>query len=362
MPEGYRLVAIEDGSLNPYMVGRGSAEMLRGTNGTIISVLPAADVAPSTQVVVSGNIRTVLLYEDNGNPIDGDGHFDVQVRGRLVVEGTTETAVGKVFVHMRIQGGDPFDDDDGAGDVAVMNEAYGTWEFMPGWVLLAGRIDNTAAVQAGIDWVFNFGSAAPGITNAGVEQMRLTYTTGPISWAIAVEDTENVAGADQSDLPAFAGYFMYNQDGLLLQVTGVWQEDDAGDDDDWFIGAGADFTLSDIIRFTGAVGFSEGYGRNSTFAPFGVDDEYWGASVGVIVTLQEGLSAEVGAGYQELDPVGADDEEAWAVTAGLYWTPVDQLTLGWQAEYVDPSSGLVVGGGDPGDSNFVARFATYLRF
>lgn len=362
VPEGYQLLTITDGSPNPYMVGRGSAEMLRGTNGTQISILPTADVAPSTTVVVSGNVRTVLLYEDNGNPVDGDGHFDVQARGRLVVEGTTETAVGKVFVHLRVQGGDPFDS---TGNDAVMNEAYGTWEFMPGWTLLAGRIDNTAAIQAGIDWVFNFGSSQPGITNAGVEQMRLTYTTGPISWAIAVEDNEASAGfVDQSDIPSFAGYIMYNQDGLLLQVTGAWAEDDsvAGADDDWFVGAGADFTLTDMIRFTAAAGYGDGYQRNSTFVLL-PDDQYWGVSGGVIVSLQEDLSAEIGAAYQELNPdlAGINDQNSWAVTAGLYWTPVDQLTLGWQAEYVDPSGGLSVGG-DFGEENFVARFATYLRF
>jgi hypothetical protein len=342
--------------------------MLRGTNGTTISILPTADVAPSTQVVVSGQVRTILLYQDPGGA--ADDFFDVTARGRLVVEGTTETAVGKVFVHLRLQGGDFFD---ASGNNAVMNEAYGTWEFMPGWQLLAGRIDNTAAVQAGIDWVFNFGGPVPGVTNAGVEQMRLTYTTGPISWAVAVEDTETsavttlaggtvVGGAvDQSDIPSFAGYLMYNQDGLLLQLTGAWAQDDSvfGSQDDFFVGVGADFTLTDMIRFTGAAGFGDGYQRNQAIG-IRDDQNYWGVSGGVIISLQEDLSAEIGGAYTELSNPGADGN-AWEVTGGLYWTPVDQLTLGWQAEYFDPNNQVAIASG-PGDSGFVARFATWFRF
>lgn len=375
VPEGYQLLTVSDAAedsyrpgIGSYMMGKGSADMLRGTNGTTISILPTADVAPSTQVVVSGQVRTILLYQDPGGA--ADDFFDVTARGRLVVEGTTETAVGKVFVHLRLQGGDFFD---ASGNNAVMNEAYGTWEFMPGWQLLAGRIDNTAAVQAGIDWVFNFGGPVPGVTNAGVEQMRLTYTTGPISWAVAVEDTETsavttlaggtvVGGAvDQSDIPSFAGYLMYNQDGLLLQLTGAWAQDDSvfGSQDDFFVGVGADFTLTDMIRFTGAAGFGDGYQRNQAIG-IRDDQNYWGVSGGVIISLQEDLSAEIGGAYTELSNPGADGN-AWEVTGGLYWTPVDQLTLGWQAEYFDPNNQVAIASG-PGDSGFVARFATWFRF
>jgi hypothetical protein len=391
VPEGYQLVSISDyaeDSYRPgvgsYMMGKGSADRLRGSNGTTISIFAAADVAPSTQVVVSGQVRTVLFYEDNNNAFDGDDdHIDVTARGRLVVEGTTETAVGKVFVHIRLQGGDFFD---ATGNVAVMNEAYGTWEFMPGWQLLAGRIDNTAAIQAGIDWVFQFNDVG-GVTNSGLEQMRLTYTTGPISWAVAVEDTDEATVAnvttgvpigffdanangvqdagetvfgtttglvrgDQSDIPAFAGYAMYNQDGLLLQVTGAWQEDDVGTDDDFFVGAGADFSLSDMFRITAAFGYGDGYRRNCAAPVCGQDTEYWGGTIGAIVALQDDLSAEVGFGYSTSDVVGPDPE-LWGVTAGVYWTPVDQLTLGWQAAYND---------NDLTDENFIARFATWFRF
>src|SRR5207253_2519809 len=107
------------------------------------------------------------------------------VRGRLVVQGKVDTAVGEVGGHIRLQGGEFFD----KGNGAVMNQAYGWWKFAPNWQLIAGYWDTTAAVQAGVDWDFTLGPTG-GPSDKNVEQMRLVYTSGPFTAAIALEDTD----------------------------------------------------------------------------------------------------------------------------------------------------------------------------
>ncbi|MFO0990776.1 MAG: hypothetical protein U1E67_02445 [Hyphomicrobiales bacterium] len=53
--------------------------------------------------------------------------LDVQVRGRLVVTGKADTAVGEVGGRILLQAGSPFDDDNSVD----MNQAYAWWKFSP---------------------------------------------------------------------------------------------------------------------------------------------------------------------------------------------------------------------------------------
>jgi hypothetical protein len=398
LPEGYSLLSIRKGSdVKAPMAERKDDRMEQG-DGVTLSVLPAADAAPTTEVTVQGEVRTQLRYDDfdfgpaiNAGDVDD---MDVQARARLNVTGKTETAVGEVGVFIRVQG-NVFDN--GFGNGATIDKGWGWWRITPVWTLTAGYLDNTSAVQAGIDWDFNFGGFG-GITNTTVEQMRLTYNdrqeNGPFSFAIAVEDPSEhpsivttVAGTtligninDRSDFPGIAGYIMYNGDNVMFQVTGHVEDDDSDDfaaaaldpfvgDTDWFVGAGARIGLGDMLTFTAAGGYGEGYNRNqalavSTIAPFNSlttsDDEYWGVSAGIIAKFSDDLSAEVGGAYGETDSSIAAllDTEAWGATAGLYWSPVSQLKLGWQAEYTDVD-GFV---GVLDSEFFTARFVTWMSF
>jgi hypothetical protein len=384
-------------------------------HGVTLSVLPAADAAPTTEVTVQGEIRTQLRFDDIDDYVGFDlvagapdpdaflirnveDDVDVTVRARLNVTGKTETAVGEVGVFLRVQGGDFFDD--GANNGATVDKGWGWWRITPAWTLTAGYLDNTSAVQAGIDWDFNFGGFG-GITNTTVEQMRLSYNdkgeNGPFSFAIAVEDPSEhpaqfafiPAIADRSEFPGVGGYVMYNGDNLMFQVTGHVEEDDTDDftaaaidpfvgDTDWFVGAGTRIGLGEMITFTAAGGYGEGYNRNQALGAALVttsDDEYWGVSAGFIAKFSDDLSAEVGGAYGETESSISPilDTEAWGVTAGLYWSPVSQLKLGWQANYttVDPTGGVFAGGSpvlpgvtvDGSDAeSLTARFVTWMSF
>jgi hypothetical protein len=433
MPSGYSLLSIRDGGQSSVVAER-QRDIIDPESGITISVLPAADVAPAAEISVSGEIRTLLVYDDQGffdgdddSDDEGEGHLDVQVRGRIVIQGKVDTAVGEVGARVRFQGGDPFDTHS-RGDLARMNQAYGWWKFAPNWQLIAGYWDTTAAIQAGVDWDFTVGRTA-GPSNKNVEQMRLVYgTEGPFSFAIAVEDTDDAftkighgrggdscifqnpdepiittddincirvdSVTDRGQFPAVAGYLMYNNDNLMFQLAGVYQNDEFGRDEDWGVGAGARVGLGDMFTITAAGVYAEGYNGWANNLVIGEDDHFWGASVGVIFNLAEATRIELGGGYEQVDAehkqVGnlfgpglsdnfftvnqAFDQDVWTVTGGIYWDPVSQVTVGLQANYQDfnADSRALIFDEDNEDFEFAklkgdnqpfqVRFGTWLRF
>jgi len=62
------------------------------------------------------------------------------------------------------------------------------------------------------------------------------------------------------------------------------------------------------------------------------NNEYWGASAGLIAALADDLSSEIGAAYYDFDFTGG---------GGIYWDPFNQVTIGAGATYVDtlPATG-----------------------
>ena len=417
MPSGYSLMSFRSGGAVYDAVPEKAdmRELTAADNGFTIGVMPTADVAPVAEVTVSGEIRTILVYNGNDD-IHGkfeagcddeyacgeDGYFfsqkfkikdsadnlDVQVRGRLVVTGKAETAVGEVGGRIRLQAGNPFDDDNGV----QMNQAYAWWKFSPSWQLIAGLWDSTSAPQAGIDWDFT----GPGYTgllgdDGSTEQMRLVFNNGgPVTFAIALEDNESddfctgssliggISGApsacyqlwnnafgdkygvaiagtnlgdDLGNVPAVAGYIAYDSEGVFLQLTGLWEEDDRNysyyiltpfytnpvtdslfykkqkADDNWFVGAGARFGLGDVATFTAAGFWGEGY-QDAVYTLIGPDDQYWGASLGIIANVGEASRLEIGGAYfKNKDAWFGFLDDSWQATAGWFWDPVSQVTV-----------------------------------
>jgi len=399
VPAGASLVMFKSGQAFTDSTPIHTSERKRADEGFSIAVTPTADMpAPVAEVTVTGNVRTLLVYSDintnndNDDDVDTD-KLDVVNRTRLLVDGKTETAVGEVGAHMRLQVGDPID-----GDVSAdMNEVWGYWQMNDSWRLQAGRWDNTSAVQSGLDWDATVG-ATGGLTNSGVEQIRLIYTNGPITWAVAVEDPQSgtlvttrsilvdpedpegdrtfervdTAFDDISDLPDLAAYIQYNGDGLMLMASGVAEDDDIGDDTNWFVGAGARFGLGDVAAISLAAGWGDGYARNSLL-PIGPDNDYWGVSGLLTFNLNDTTRTELGAGYEEADVLNGDfDPETgefgdhnvnqWVINGGVYWDPVSQLTLGIQADYTNTDANdNRFNQGDEVDQ-FAVRFGTWFRF
>jgi hypothetical protein len=388
MPSGYSLLSIRDGQGTfQGVLPERAADRVREESGFTLSVVPTADAAPAAEVSVSGEIRTALIYTDYEN----DDNADINVRGRIFIKGKADTAVGEVGGYFRLQanGGGDFSD---YSENVKMNKAYGWWKFAPEWELMAGYNDNTAALQVGWDWLAATGPVASfGPSNPINEQMRLTYASGPLSFAIAVEDPDSATGyavnlgkdgapgggddfvveadaVDRSDIPAVQGYVMYSSDAFTGQIVGLYQDDTLGDDADWAIGGGATIGLGEMFQLTAGAVYGEGtnsYANN--LGPLTVDEEFWGASAGILANLSEDTRLELGVGYEDYDNAGT----ALGFGGGVYWDPVSQVTLGVGATYIDYGDRQDVGTDGAGNLAFVndsnedslqVFFGTWLRF
>lgn len=357
LPSGYSLLSIRDGQgVYQGLAPEAAADRVRDESGFTLSVLPAADAAPQAEVSVSGEIRTVLLYQDEARSRkrkdDNEDNLDMNIRARIFVKAKVDTAVGEVGSYFRFQadGGGDFND---YSENTKLNKAYAWWKFAPEWQLLAGYWDNTATIQAGWDF-----SAATGPTlsfgpnNVTNEQLRLTYTTGPVSVAIAVEDPDFDDNSHRNTVPNFQSYVMYKTDAFTGQVVGLYQIDDESEDD-WALGAGALIALSDAFKFAAAGVLGEGTSSFSqNLKPATVDDEFWMASAAIIADLSESVSVQLGAGIEDWEEAGQDIGYGF----GVYWDPVSQVTVGAGATYVDYNE-------DAGKSDTLQVFVgTWLRF
>jgi hypothetical protein len=395
MPSGYSMMALRDGQgtyegVLPERYG----DRVRDDSGFTLSVMPSADVAPVAEVSVSGEIRTALIYtdvDDKFHDVDdkfSDSTLDVANRGRIFIKGKVDTAVGEVGGYFRLEasGGGNFGD---YSESVNMNKAYGWWKFAPEWELMAGYNDNTGALQTSYDWlVSSLPIRTVGPSNVNNEQFRLTFTSGPLAFAISVEDPDNIRlttlttsktftslGAlggvfyvkthttvDKSDLPNVQAYLMYSSDAFTAQITGLVQDDDYGDTD-WAVGGGATLGIADHFTFLAAAVVGEGtssYANN--VSPATTDDNFWAGSVGVIANIAEDTRLELGAGIEDYDEAG----EAIGFNGGIFWDPVSQVTIGLGATYVEfddfvNAPGSTAGIEEDGDSLQV-WFGTFLRF
>jgi hypothetical protein len=387
MPSGYSLMAIRDGQ-GTYegIVPERYGDRVRDESGFTLSVLPTADAAPVAEVSVSGEIRTALVYIDfdsgSGNDFDsdddGDDNLDVANRGRIFIRGKADTAVGEVGGYFRLEarGGGNFSDYE---ESVNMNKAYGWWKFAPEWELMAGYNDNTGALQTSYDWlVSSIPIATVGPSNPNNEQFRVTYASGPLSFAISLEDSdatgvifENIDadpeleaitdGVDTSDLPNAQAYLMYSTDSFTGQIVGLVQDDDWGDNLDWAIGGGATVGIADGFTFLAAAVVGEGtsaYANN--LSPVTADEEFWGGSIGVIANLSDDTRLELGAGYEDYDFSG----EALGFNGGVFWDPVSQVTLGVGATYLDYDDAVEIDDDSlvAVDDSLQVYFGTWLRF
>jgi hypothetical protein len=387
LPPGAKLITVRKGQLsyNEILPMRAS-EQLREHQGYTIAVTPTADLpAPVSEVTVSGEIRARLLYVDEdiqnaGTFIDLDANdvsdigesagfdtnfFDVTTRGRLRIDGKTETAIGEVGGTIRLQATD--------GTEADMNIIWGYWQMTPNLQLGAGFTDSLAAIQASVDWngnaVLNGFNAGP--TNQSVSSFRLTYTNGGLTLAAALEDN------DVGDVPAVAGYVGFDTGSFLINASALWQDDDStagtggvafnDTDDDWVVGVGVIANLGDMLRIEAAANKGEGYDS----AVYGLqnvnenDYEFWSASLLAVLSFGNNLSLELDLGYTDLDHESDETyatnvldqvEKLWSVGGALYWDPVDQLTLGWGVGWNKQEDD------DTEYDNITAGFGAWFRF
>ncbi len=357
VPAGYQLLSVSkaDAIVVPSLDVDGAYKQ---TNVTTIGILPTADVPASTNIQWSGYARAGLIYSHTSGvyPSGKKSGVDIAARGQLKVVGTTDTSVGEVGAQIQIRG-----NYHGHGDAGTsfysgynsfkMNEAWGWWKMTPELTLGGGYTGSLSAIGYGIDGSCNCyytDNASSSFYNHGdTTQMRLSYASGPMSAAIALEDDHGHASHFYSESSlGVAGEVKYSGDMLSGEVSaGVWNKGTgvgATSHAAWQIAAGMGFNLGDMAKLS----IAAGTGRSHS------NTKYWSANALLSANLSDAVHAEIGYGHGH--NMGARTEDT--ALAGIYYDPVSQLTVGLEGEWIhDKNPGSKV-------SNTTVDLVTVFRF
>jgi hypothetical protein len=334
VPAGYQLLSVSETNaiIVPGLINDANGRDF-GSKATNIGILPTADVPASTNLQWSGYVRAAVTYVDgavevDGETVDGDA-FDIRTKVGLKFVGTTDTAVGEVGVRATFVAASAGAALINRGNSSVETDGYWGWWKMTPELTLAGGVDGTLANSSNafdnrcscyyIDTGGAFATAGGG---GDPSQIRLSYASGPISFAVAVEDYDNDG---DSSAVGVAAEMKYSGDTVGFDINaGYWDptSGNVGGDADWTVNAGANLGLGDIA----SLGIAVGLGESGHTA----DDDFMRASMFMGFTLSDAVAAELGVTYTDLD---AGDN--LTVAGGLYYTPVSQLTLGLEASYSD---------------------------
>jgi hypothetical protein len=310
VPAGYQLLSISKGAAS--QIPGLEADRHMGDTSTKISIMPTADAPASTSVEITGLVRAAIVWDDyQANLNAGDDDVSIRTRGQIVIQGKTETAVGEVGAKVSFRANET-----GFGDPSVSsNEQWGYWAVTDELTLGGGYTGSLSGIGYGYDGKCNCyytDNAAAGYGHGDTTQMRLSYASGPFGFAIALEDDEST-GSDNDDL-GVAAEMKFSGDMFSGEISGgYWESDDA-----WVgLGIGANLDMF-------AVSMSAGFGEAD-------DNGFWKANILVSANLSDAVHAEVGFNHFEGSDGLADQD---AVLAGIYYDPVDKLTIGLEAEHI----------------------------
>jgi hypothetical protein len=376
VPAGYSLMTV--GEAQSIVVPTLESNKFEyGATANNIGVLPTADMPASTNIQWSGFVRAALVYEDSDTSnawgalagadtspadVNTDGELHILGRGELKVVGTTDTAVGEVGALVKLRAN--FDGSSISG--VTMPEAWGWWKMTPELTFGGGYTGSLSTINHGAD---NMTQMYGGGLDAGpygfgdAAQFRLSYASGPLSAAVAIvhwDDAEThitgdvaPAGAPLTTPTALDGHEEIGAEGEIKYSGDMFSVELAGGvrEDNWKAGIGATANLSDMfsIQVSGQIGEDNDGDYNAQRMPgveaTDVSSDYWNVSALIVASLSDSISAELGASYQSLDGSADDahtnsnygdisiEEETIGVAAGLYYTPVSQLTLGVEASW-----------------------------
>ncbi len=122
----------------------------------------------------------------------------LKARGRLDVTGTTDTAVGEVGASMSFYGDFDNNGDDYGGSFTTnsasvyMDYAWGWWKMTPELTFAGGYNGSLATIGYGMRKINDayISRGGVGVDGGDFTQMRLSYASGPLGVAIALEHTD----------------------------------------------------------------------------------------------------------------------------------------------------------------------------
>ena len=377
-------------------------EYIPEDRGFTIAITPSADLpAPVHEVTVSGYVKGDFIYDTNNDVGDSFSagaiaggqdvpHARLHARqSRFRIKSKSDTAVGQV--RTLIEG-----DFEGAGGSQVVSNstslrlrhAWGEWDITPNTTVGIGQTwTNYMNLFAYADTVDFFGPVGMAFKRQG--QVRMTYTSGPILFAIAVENPETVIRAAPTaglgtavgpgilptaaggstpgqitcsestanpcnaadNVPDFTARFQYDAPGgHKFQVSGIIRNlrvDAAGGgvgttaslttgtDNElaWGILGAASVNLADIATLTGTINYGEGLG-SYLLAGF-VDGVILGTAASPNIRAIEELSASVAIA------LGVTDTTTVNVAFGYYDAKRGDILVGMLDEAATVHANLI---------------------
>ena len=383
VPAGYSLLTMSEAPaiVVPGLEVRDSNAKSATVN--TIGVLPTADVPASTVIQWSGSVRAAIAYDDVDYDLApvlfeagvDDNNLHLKARGRLDVTGTTDTAVGEVGAAISFYG--DFDnnmtDDIGftTNSASVyMDYAWGWWKMTPELTFAGGYNGSLATIGYGIrkinDAYISRGSV--GVDGGDFTQLRVSYNSGPVGVALALEHTDegdNIASYAGGPF-GVAAEVTYSGDVFNAEIAGFLRDADSnyaaagGKVTQSQIGLGIGAKLSDMFDISAAGSFG-----NNVWYTDGNGEQWigdgWEVSAAIVATLSDSVSAEIGAGWSsyDYDFAAGDTTDRVAVAGGVYWSPVSQLKMGAQASWVSVDETLAA---EQESDTLKAAFVTWWNF
>ncbi len=399
VPEGAGYMTLRRGSLetNDGPVNHNFEE----DRGFTVAITPTADLpAPVTEVSVSGYVKADFVY-DTHNPLgrsaspaavaigggDNETFAAFANQSRFRIRSRSDTAVGQI--RTLIEG-----DFEGSGlgtESFRLRHAWGEWDLTPKLTLGAGQSWSTHYHFAGEIPTVDFGGlvGTSGFNASRSQQIQLKSSTGPVSWAIALQDPRNdflISGAVEDsrlpDLAAKANFDLlggqFGVSALVKEIlvgrngngAGVFQDSDVG----WSVSAGFDMPLGDVVSLhatgsygdgTSALTGSRGGGVSLNAAGTKLKTvESYGFAAGVRLRLNfdSTINAAYSFAHQEDDAVinallpGLSQTQQKFVV-NYIWRPASRLRMGLEGiwAYQELQSGA-------DDDNLRLQFATWFYF
>jgi hypothetical protein len=374
VPAGFRLLSVSKGPLAeiPGVPLSPRERMSYSQKATVIGILPSADAPLGTTISWSGYARAAIIYHGTQQDVEtkaysllddtwvrnpkGDAKssestddFDVEARGQLRVVAATDTSVGQVGAELKLRA----NFDGNVPGTMYGEKVWGYWAMTGDLTFGGGYNDSLGKIIYGYDGscvCYYTDNADVALDPGDTSQLRLTYSKGPFSAAVAVEDASFDNDTIDSGLLGVAGELAYTSDAFSGQIAGVWRESSNAQTDAsslWQVGIGGQITAGDLgyLSFGAAVGqgpFTVVDSQGLITEEADYDNNWWGASALVSVNLSEATHAEFAGGYKHRDgnkatyadfTINNVDYNTYAVLAGLYYMPVDQLTIGLEGEW-----------------------------
>src|SRR5690554_4590399 len=307
---------------------------------------------------------------DNDN--EPDGHFGADAFQSRIGLTTVSPEGVKVNVEGDFRGGDD-------GGALRLRHAFGEYNGVlmgQTWSNFNSFVGNTSTLDF---------DSLPGLAGLQGRVAQARYTTGPLSFSLEQPQSSIQNNTDEKDgMPAITARFEESQGGLSYSAALLAHQvgyDTGATDDDAFGFAtfvAAKMALTDMITLQGTLTYTDGAnsylyrsGENFGAASAYVDGSGsvetisgYGGSVGAGINLGGGRSINIGYGYVEVDwddavddgvGVGGESEKNQAVMANYQWTPVKNVMMGVEYQFLKREN---VDGSD-GDANRILFAAQY---